>query len=132
MTPEQKIKWAIMNQVAEWEKPEPPVVNADNVDELFDGLQDEDDHWDAQDEIRSGEVETGLRCEHSRHYEADAVAAKMPDGTWVGWTYWYGGGKHGQPESIEWMYSAYAVDCIEEEKMVTVRTFSRANVTEEQ
>ena len=68
-------------------------------------------------------METGLKCEWSRHYESKAVAMKFPDGSWVGWTYWYGGGKHGEPSSIEWMDDAYDVDCHEEEKMVVVQTF---------
>lgn len=54
-----------------------------------------------------------------------ATAAKMPDGSWVGWTYWYGGGKHGEPEAIDWMEDAYNVEVVEEIKMVTVQTFSR-------
>jgi len=58
-----------------------------------------------------------------RHYESKAVAMKMPDGSWIGWTYWYGGGKHGEPEAIDWMNEAYDVDCHEEEKVVVVQTF---------
>ena len=49
----------------------------------------------------------------------------MPDGSWVGWTYWYGGGKHAEPEVMDWMGEAYPLDCVEEEKMVTVRTFTK-------
>jgi hypothetical protein len=71
-------------------------------------------------------VETHLSCPSSRHYESDAVAAKAPDGSWVGWTYWYGGGKHGEPEAIDWIEDAYDVICAEEEKLVVVRTFKQA------
>lgn len=124
MTPEQKIKWAILAKVAEWEGKPLEQVTADNVDALYDKLEEEDRHWDARAEIRAGEVETKLPCQYSRHYESKAVAAKMPDGSWVGWTYWYGGGKHGEPEAIDWMGEAYSVDCKEEEKLVVVRTFS--------
>ena len=49
----------------------------------------------------------------------------MPDGSWVGWTYWYGGGKYGEPEAIDWMDDAYDLACTEEEKVVTVRTFTK-------
>ena len=125
MTPEQKIKWAILLKASEWNGEPLETVTAENVDALYDKLEEEDGQWDAKNEVRTGEVETGIPSEYSRHYESKSVAAKMPDGSWVGWTYWYGGGKHGEPEAIDWMDQAYAVDCREEEKMVLVRTFSR-------
>lgn len=81
-------------------------------------------------DFRSIGTNTDLKCEYSRHYESDAVAAKLSDGTWVGWTYWYGGGKHGEPEGIEWMSDAYEVNCIEEEKLVVVQTFTNGNNNE--
>ncbi len=126
MTPEQKIKHAILDLAARWSK-EPIAVDvtADNVDELYQALVDADEHWDARNEIRGSGVETGLQCPSSRHYESEAVAAKMPDGSWVGWTCWYGGGKHGEPEAVDWMDEAYFLDCKEEEKMVIVRTFTK-------
>ena len=126
MTPAQKIKWAILNRVAEWAKEEPPVVNVNNVDDLYGQLVAAGEQWDAKSEIRSSGTETGLQCDYSRHYESDAVAAQMPDGSWVGWTYWHGGGKHSEPEAIDWIEDAYEVNCTEEEKMVVVRTFAKA------
>lgn len=123
MTPEQKLKWAVLQVIASWEKTEPAIVNAKNIDEVYD-LSDDDYKQDARNEIRCSGTKTGLPCQDSRNYESDAVAAMMPDGSWVGWTYWYGGGKHGQPEAIDWMGEAYAVNCAEEQKMVTVRTFT--------
>jgi hypothetical protein len=45
--------------------------------------------------------------------------------SWIGWTYFYGGGKYGEPESIDWMSEAYFLDVAEEEKMVVVRTFKK-------
>lgn len=125
MTPEQKIKWAILIQAAMWSKRDVPEVNTENVDALYDNLVEKDGHWDARNEIRSSGIETGLPCNYSRHYESDAVAAQMPDGSWVGWTYWHGGGKHGEPDAIDWMDSAYDLNCTEEEKIVTVRTFTK-------
>ncbi len=58
-------------------------------------------------ELREGTHETGLPCDWSRHYETKSVAAEMLDGSWVGWTYFYGGGKHGSPREIPWMEDAY-------------------------
>jgi hypothetical protein len=45
------------------------------------------------------------------------------EGEWIGWTFWYGGGKHGEPGAIDWMSDAYHLNCTEEEKVVVVRTF---------
>lgn len=120
MNPEQKIKHLVLNKLAVWASQPLPTVTAENVDELYD---DQEEVQDASEEVRSGEVETGLDAQYSRHYESKSVAAQAPDGTWVGWTYWYGGGKHSEPEAIDWMDEAYNLDCTEEEKMVVVRTF---------
>jgi hypothetical protein len=124
MTPEQMLKHAMLLTLLDGVRPATPIT-ADNVDKFFDDENIEDDIQDAKSEMRGGEVETGLPCPWSRHYESKSVAAKMPDGSWVGWTYWYGGGKHGEPEAIDWMDEAYFLDCAEEEKVVTVRTFTR-------
>lgn len=123
MTPEQKIKHAILTVAAQQAGKIAPEVTDETIDDLYD--EAEDDCYDFEYELRQGEIETGLPCEYSRHYEAKAVAAKMPDGSWVGWTYWYGGGKHGEPEAIDWMDEAYDLACVEEEKLVTVRTFTK-------
>lgn len=126
MTPEQKVKWAILEQAVEegcitLDGP----VDEESVDTFF---SDHNDQYELQDfmfEFREGQVETKIPCQGSRHYESKSVAAKMPDGSWVGWTYWYGGGKHGEPESIDWMDEAYNLDCVEEQKLVTVQTFTK-------
>jgi hypothetical protein len=68
---------------------------------------------------------TDLECDWSRHYESNPVAIKIKD-KWIGYTYWFGGGKHGQPEMMEWIQDAYYVNIKEEQKMVTVRTFTKA------
>jgi hypothetical protein len=127
MTPEQKIKHAILKSVFEGNDKALPDVTKDNVNDLWDGSEEEPGYWDARYEFREGEVETNVPSESSRHYETKSVAAIMPDGTWVGWTYWHGGGKHGNPEEIEWMEDAYDLTVTEEEKVVTVRTFTKAD-----
>jgi len=127
MTPEQKIKHLIIASIAAREEVDMPVVTAENVDEVFDEFDEkyEDSVQEAKYEIREGEVETGLPCDWSRHYESKSVAARTPNGEWVGWTYWYGGGKHGEPEAIDWIEDAYDLACVEEEKLATVRTFTK-------
>jgi hypothetical protein len=72
---------------------------------------------DGMYEAREGEIETDVECDWSRHYESKSVAAEV-DGQWVGWTYWYGGGKHGERD-------AYLLDCEEEEVMTIQRTFKK-------
>jgi len=125
MTPQQKIKAIIIATIARWRNAPLPAITEDSIDDLYDA-EDEDDVSEAKAEIREGEVETGLPCEYSRHYESKSVAARTPNGAWVGWTYWYGGGKHGEPDAIDWIEYAYDLLCVEEEKLVTVRTFTKA------
>lgn len=100
-------------------------LTEEEIGDLYQELDEEGLMQDIASEFRSGEVETEIPCDCSRHYESKSVAAKMFDGSWVGWTYWYGGGKHGEPESIDWMSDAYDLDCKEEEKLMIVRTFSK-------
>ena len=67
-------------------------------------------------EMREG-LETNLTSKtSSRHYEID-VHAMQVDGIWVAWDYYYGGGKHGEPEAFDWISNARIVAC--EEKVVT-------------
>lgn len=121
MTPEQKLKYVILDVLHQWENDEPirDNMSGDEVDELF----DDSDVTGAFEEVRTSGISTGLPCPHDRHYETEAVAHLAPNGEWVGFTYWYGGGKHGDPESIDWIEHAYDVTCIEEKRMMTVQTF---------
>ncbi len=123
MTPQQRIKWLILLKCAEWEGVDTPEIDINNIDDKYSGEEGKDSLWDAEYEIREGEVVTDIPCESSRHYESKSVAAKCPDGVWVGWTYWYGGGKHGEPEAMDWIGEAYLLNCEEREEVVTVREF---------
>ena len=123
MTPEQLIKYTILELVAVWSDLQiSPTLSAEEVEELWDDL---DDDMGAISEVRCSGVPTGLSADYSRHYESEAVAVQAPNGQWVGFTYWYGGGKFGDPDSIDWMEHAYHLDCVEEEKLVVVQTFSK-------
>ena len=141
MTPCQKIKREILLQALENLKsfPDDAVyenekallkslergITDETVNEQYDALVDMDIHWDYESEFRGGTVETNLPCDYSRHYESKSVARKLSDGSWVGWTYWYGGGKHGEPGSVQWMEDAYDLEVTETEKMVLVREFKK-------
>lgn len=125
MTPQQLIRYCILAVDARWEEKElPDDLTGEQVDELYEELEASDAHWDAKNEVRGSGRKTGLPTPSSRHYEAEAVAAQAPNGQWVGWTFWHGGGKYGEPEAIDWIAGAYHVDCVTEEKVVTVHTFS--------
>lgn len=133
MTPVQKIKWMILiaaERMYDLKKDERLLgdVTGEIIDALYSELEEKnpDAEQDARNDIRGGAVETGLPCGWSRHYELKSVAGRTPSGDWVGWTYWYGGGKHGEPEAMDWIDDAYDLQCAEEEKLVTVRTFSKA------
>jgi hypothetical protein len=60
--------------------------------------------------------------QYSRHYEVKAVAKQL-GGRWVSWLYWYGGGKHGEPDSIDWIDDSIF---LEEGEPVIVKTFRKA------
>ena len=79
---------------------------------------------DAESEFRCSGIETEFDCGYRRHYESYQVAKKLDSGIWVSWTYWYGGGKHGEPDAIDWISDAYFVDCKEKEVTVIQRVFS--------
>ena len=128
MTPEQKLKHLVLLKSVHFgAEPLPYEVTAENVDALYEErfIADDGELQDARSEIRCSGENTNIGAPMSRNYESNSVAAEYLDGSWVGWTYWYGGGKYGEPEAIDWMDEAYDLDCKEEEEMVTVRTFSK-------
>lgn len=129
MTPIQKLKWAVLARMALWAHLPAPAYPCDDVDEQYDEASNAADGIeDAKEEVRCGGVETGLKAEWDRNYESKSVAMQFPDGSWVGWTYWYGGGKHGDPSGIEWMDEAHDLDCSEKEVTIMERTFTRRAV----
>lgn len=115
MTAAEKIKWLILREAGQDIEFESEAVN-----NLFDELNGEDDELqDSIESVRTGGGETNVSAPYSRCYESISKAAKLPDGSWVGWTHWYGGGKHGCPDEIEWINDAYDLE-LEEEKEVAV------------
>lgn len=128
MTPENKIRREILRSVQRHNPDEfdfGPLETDDQVTEAYSILRDSGANYDAEQDYRSGQVETDIPAPSSRNYSSRSVAAQTAEGEWVGWTYWYGGGKHANPECLEWMKDAYDLKCVEEEKLVVVRTFSR-------
>lgn len=95
-------------------------VTPDNIDEIYREASDVHDYiQDEENEFRcSGEPTPEIRAPFSRHYECDAVARQVSGGQWVGWHYWHGGGKHGEPEAVEWMDDAYLLEITGTETVV--------------
>ena len=126
LTAVQKLQYAILQRERELSMGQdlPTNLTSDQIDELWEDFEDE---WGAMSEVRESGMETDLPAEYSRHYESYAVAVQCPDGSWVGFTYWYGGGKHGEPEAIDWIEYAYDVNCKVEEKVMTVHTFTKVD-----
>ena len=132
MSPEQKIKReilliAIMEDDIDWNVDDDIMeLSGDEIDDAYQDIL-VDKHLDSEfeQEFRDSGEATDLPTDSSRHYECYEVAREMCDGTWVGWTYWYGGGKFGDPQSISWMVDAYEVCVTEEERLVVVKTFKK-------
>lgn len=128
LTAEQKVKHLIMTRAIDMGYFDYNLsdITEENLEEVW-GIGSEDcSLQDAMYEVRCGDRETNIPCDGGRHYEAKSVAAYCEwDNSWVGWTHYYGGGKHSDPDSIDWIPYAYDLDCVEEQKMVTVRTFTK-------
>lgn len=123
MTPEQKYIQLIISHHLKIR--DDVVLDINNIDEVVDFyLNDEKaDLCDSEEVIRQGQWETDIEADWSRHYESKSVAAQALDSSFIGWTFWYGGGKHGCPREMG--FDIYDLDCVEEEKLVTIRTFSK-------
>ncbi len=85
-----------------------------------------DEAYELEYEMREG-LEINLPSKtSSRHYEIDVHAMEVDD-IWVAWDYYYGGGKHGEPEAFDWISNARIVQC--EEKIVTKVKYTFKEIT---
>jgi hypothetical protein len=116
MTAAEKIKWLILRSAGQDIE-----FGSEAVNDLFDELSREDEFQGAIEDVRTGGDETNVPATYSRCYESISKAAKLPDGSWVGWTHWYGGGKHGCPDEIEWIDDAYDLELEEEKEVVVIQ-----------
>jgi hypothetical protein len=122
MTPEQKLKCVVINLLLKWRKVPLLPFSPDTADSAWQSALEDDNFFDAMNEVRSGGKPTDLYTEgyegYERDYDGKEVARQMPDGSWVGWTYWSGGGHHGEPGVVPWLGQAYNVTCKEELRLV--------------
>jgi len=127
MKAETEIYLDILNSLKEWEStPKFDIPNSEKeIEKLF--YCGDISEWtrEALEEFRSSyDEETDLKCEDSRHYESKSVAKQLKNGKWIGYTYWFGGGKHGEPGAIDWVQYSYFLNC--EKKLVEKNFFSKA------
>lgn len=128
MTPQFEIKKEILLLNKKWDESfEMPEDDA--VEECYDSGMEDWEFQDSCEETRCSGEDSGLPSPSSRHYESTQVAKKMQSGRWVSWTYWHGGGKHSNPDEIEWIEGAFYVDCEEKAKTIIVRKFTRKGET---
>lgn len=131
MTAEHKLKHLILLKAVEMKYIEPLTeeVTAENVDALFEANNQDWELQDPKNELRGGQHETNLPVGYQgrglSYYESQSVAMQYLDGSWIGWTYWYGGGKHAEPEAIDWIEAAYDVTVTEEPRTIIHRTFTK-------
>lgn len=123
------LKSAILADAMEtdWVDSQPTEITPENLDTLWDLFEEDDNRWDLMAEFRQSGIDTGLPSDYSRHYDCKAVARKcntISGEIWTGWDFWYGGGKWGEPDAIDWVGSAYLLSCIETQEVVTVRKFT--------
>lgn len=103
-----------------------PLNAKEELDEAM-ALMHEQIGCDAQQDIMEGEWETNITPESSRYCETESVAVKDNYGNYIGFTRYYGGGKHFNAyawydESIE---GAYYLNCEEKEVLTIQRTWSK-------
>lgn len=102
-------------------------IDASDIEGQFDALNEDEELQDDLNAFRSSGERTGLVVRsYSRHYEVEHVARQLIGGAWVGWLYWHGGGKHGEPEAISWLNEAELLEVDEEPIQSVRRTFRKA------
>ena len=91
--------------------------------------------YDIPNEFRVlGEEYNKLLTNYPRHYEVDYHVKELTGITdggetiskWVGWNYYYGGGKHAEPEAIDWISDSEIVKLVSEKEVTLIkRNFER-------
>lgn len=127
MNAQQLLRKAILLKAVQFENIEPFTENltGEQVDTLWSCYDENDELADPISEIRCGGIYASniKAATFSRHYEIDVNAMKI-EGVWVAWDYYYGGGKHGEPEAYDWISDARIVNCEEQEVVKIEYIFS--------
>lgn len=129
MKAEYEIKAVIIKTAYKWAELGAPSLSSDEeVNEAWDNAREDDRVsdciQDAKNDFRSAfSHRTEVKCDFSRHYDSESVAVQLDNGKWVGYTYWSGGGKHGEPGAIDWIEDAYFLKATP--KVITTYEFEK-------
>jgi len=126
LTPHQLLKKKIVGRInsQNYNDFHEPIGTPEEIEAAYDLAVFKRIHWDFVEEVRDSGIKTDLPAPFNRNYEID-IHAHFIDNQWVAFPYYYGGGKYGEPGAMPWMEESFFVDCKEEERVVTVRTFSK-------
>ncbi len=133
LTPELRIKREIISLLMGRRELDPDLRldTPEAIDTLWEAWREDDPEfslvgyiYDYEEDFRSGQVVTDIpSAGGGRHYETSSVAHLCQGNIWIGWTYFYGGGKHAEPAGIDWMSDAYELTC--EERNVPTKFFTK-------
>lgn len=102
-------------------------LNTEEEIDLAMGFMREEIGYDAQQDIIQGHWRTDLDADFSRYCETKSVAILDNYGNYIGFTRYYGGGKHF--EEYSWydtsIENAYFLNCQEKEVMKIERTWAK-------
>lgn len=126
MNAQQLLRKAILLKAVDFKNIEPfkDGLSGDEIDKLYESYDRWNELADPWNEIRYSGIDCNLEATTwSRHYEVDSKAIKIDD-KWIQFDYYYGGGKHGEPENFDYIENAIIVDCTEEQITITKYNFS--------
>lgn len=131
MTPQDKLKWRILSAISHIDDdPDTEFLEKfkalklpEQLDEAWNLAQEWDGWQDLREDFRNQGTRTELQTPWSRHYDCEMHVVQCPDGTWVAFPYWYGGGKHGEPQAIEWITADEIREVSMREETRVVRVF---------
>jgi len=103
------------------------IMDTDDDIEREYALMHEQIGCDVQQDIMGGKWETNIPPAFSRHCETESVAVKDNYGNYIGFTRYYGGGKHF--DEYSWydtsIENAYYLTCKEKEVLTIERTWTK-------
>lgn len=126
MNAQQLLRKAILLKAVDFENivPFKENLSGDEIDRLYESYDRWNELADPWNEIRYSGIDCNLKATTwSRHYDVDSKAIKIDD-KWIQFDYYYGGGKHSEPEYFDYIEHAKIVDCTEEQITITKYNFS--------
>ena len=103
-----------------------PLDTETEIQEAYDGMYDQIG-CDAVQDIIEGHFETTIQPAFSRHFEVESVAIKDNYDNYIGFSRFYGGGKHSDVYSTYYnsIENSYYLLCSEEEVLTIQRTWTK-------